>query len=260
MTRSVIISVVLTCCNIVWVLAQADHLEIVVHRGANHLAPENTMASTLKCVEMGTDYVEVDVRMSKDGIFYVLHDGTLDRTTNGTGYIKGKLASEIDQLDAGSWFHEEFKGEKVPRLKSLLLATKGKTKIYFDVKEADLEKLIDLVYETGFENDSFFWFGDSERTGLFRELDKTLALKMNAGDTEEVREALRFVPDIIECRLQDLTPDFVELCRKNNLKIMIYVDGKDNRRTYRRVIDSKVDMVNLNKPELMLELLKENRW
>ena len=257
MIRLVINYLVLISCSVSITLAQPNHPQIVVHRGANHLAPENTMASTLKCVELGTDYVEVDVRMSRDGVFYVLHDETLDRTTNGTGYIKDKLASEIDQLDAGSWYHEDFKGEKVPRLKSLLLEIRGEVKIYFDVKQADLEKLIELVYETGFEHDSFFWFGDHKQTELFRELNENLALKMNARDIADLRAALKYNPEIIECGVKNLSADFIDLCKQHNLKIMIY--GKDTKKAYREVINSVADMVNLNKPELMLELLKEQQ-
>ena len=59
---------------------QEQRLEIVVHRGANKLAPENTMAATKKCIELGVEYVEIDVRESKDGLLYILYDKTLDRT------------------------------------------------------------------------------------------------------------------------------------------------------------------------------------
>ena len=109
-------------------------LEIVVHRGANKLAPENTMASTQKCIDLGVEYVEIDVRESKDGVLYILHDKTLDRTTNGSGPISEMHSTQIDRLDAGSWFSENFEGERVPRLETYLNEFKGKIKIYFDRK------------------------------------------------------------------------------------------------------------------------------
>ena len=103
-------------------LVHGRELEIVAHRGANHLAPENTFAAAQKCVELRVDYVEIDVRTSKDGVMYILHDKTLDRTTNGTGEISARSSDYIDTLDAGSWFGSEFSGEKVPRLKPFLEA------------------------------------------------------------------------------------------------------------------------------------------
>ncbi|MEQ9287831.1 MAG: glycerophosphodiester phosphodiesterase family protein [Cyclobacteriaceae bacterium] len=234
--------------------AQDRPLEIVVHRGANNLAPENTMASTLKCIEMGTDYVEVDIRMSKDGVFYILHDKTLDRTTNGSGLINETLSTDIDKLDAGSWFGAGFKGEKVPRLRPFLERVKGKTKIYFDVKDADLERLIAMVYETGFEKDCFFWFGDDAQAIKFRELDQKLPLKMNASSVAELNKVLAYNPQIIECNVAVMEGKFVKTCKKNKLKLMAY--GEDSVEEYQKAIDSPASMINLNKPELMLEMMK----
>lgn len=244
----------LLCLTTTLIVAQHRPLEIVVHRGANNLAPENSMASTLKCIEMGTDYVEVDVRMSQDGVLYILHDKTLDRTTNGSGLISETHSSEIDKLDAGSWFSENFKGEKVPRLKAFLEEVAGRTKIYFDVKDADLERLISLVYETGFENDCFFWFGDDNMALKFRRLDQMLPLKMNAGNVVELNKVLAYNPQIIECNVAIMEGEFVKICKKNKLKLMAY--GEDSVEEYQKAIDSPATMINLNKPELMLEILE----
>ena len=82
----------------------AGTMEIVVHRGANHLAPENTAASARKAVELGCQYVEVDVRTSADGVMYVIHDPNVARTTDGEGFIRKMTSEQIDMLDAGSWF------------------------------------------------------------------------------------------------------------------------------------------------------------
>ena len=119
-----LIGVLLSACS-----THERNLEIVAHRGANHLAPENTIAAAQKCVELGVDYVEIDVRTSKDGVMYLLHDKTLDRTMDGTGEIKERESSYIDSLDAGSWFSSNFSGEKVPRLEPFLRVFKGKIKV-----------------------------------------------------------------------------------------------------------------------------------
>ncbi len=230
-------------------------IEIVVHRGANHLAPENTMASTIKCIEMGVAYVEVDINMSKDGVMYILHDDELDRTTNGTGKIRDAISTEIDKLDAGSWFGKEFTGERVPRIKEYLQQLKGKTKIYFDYKNGDLKKLIEIINETGFEKDCFFWFGNHKNLEEFRMLTKKMPLKMNAKDIKSLKEVMAYDPQIIECDVSAMTPEFVKFCRKNRLKIMAY--GKDTKEDYLNVLNSPAKMVNLNKPELMLEMMKK---
>lgn len=246
-----VFGILISSCSI-----HAKQLEIVAHRGANHLAPENTMAAAHKCVDLNVDYVEIDVRMSKDGIFYILHDHTLDRTTNGTGEIKDRMSSYIDTLDAGSWFSAEFKGEKVPRLEPYLNELKGKIKIYFDVKDADLSRLVDLVYKTGFEKDCFFWFSKDSKATELRDLDKNLGLKMNAKDVNGLEKVMTFQPQIIEFRLEHLTPAFIEFCKKNNLKLMAHALKKGAEEEYQKIIDSPADMVNLDKADLMISLIK----
>lgn len=98
--------------------------ELSGHRGADCIAPENTLASADSCIKYKIDFMECDICISKDSVFYLLHDSTLDRTTNGTGLIREWLSADIDTLDAGSWFGEKFSGQCVPRLDVLLRKAK----------------------------------------------------------------------------------------------------------------------------------------
>jgi glycerophosphoryl diester phosphodiesterase len=236
--------------------ADKKKLEIVVHRGANQLAPENTMAATQKCIELGVEYVEIDVRESKDGIFYILHDKTLDRTTNGSGPISEMYSIQIDKLDAGSWFSDEFRGEEVPRLESYMNEIKGKIKIYFDVKNANLEKLIALVYKCDFQDNCFFWFSSNKKAAEFRKLDTDLALKMSVKKIADLEYILDYSPQLIECKIDLLIPVVISFCKKNKLKIMVNTLDKNGEKQYQQVIDSPADMVNLNSPDKMIDLLK----
>ncbi|MBH0162171.1 glycerophosphodiester phosphodiesterase [Fictibacillus sp. 26RED30] len=112
----------------------SDRVQTVAHRGASGYAPENTMAAFQKGVDMKSDYIEIDVQETKDGELVVIHDVTLDRTTNGTGYVKDHTLEEIRQLDAGSYFGEEFIGEKVPTFEEVLDEFRGKTGILIELK------------------------------------------------------------------------------------------------------------------------------
>lgn len=107
---------------------------IVGHRGAAGHAPENTMASFRKAIELGADWIELDVHLSKDGQLMVMHDPTVDRTTNGTGTIGDMTYDEIRALDAGSWFGESFKGEKVPALADVIREINGQVKLLIELK------------------------------------------------------------------------------------------------------------------------------
>jgi glycerophosphoryl diester phosphodiesterase len=94
--------------------------QIIAHRGASAYAPENTMAAFNKALDFGINYVEFDVMLSADGHPFVFHDETLKRTTNGRGEFGRVTAEYIQSLDAGSWFSERFKHEKIPSLRGML--------------------------------------------------------------------------------------------------------------------------------------------
>jgi glycerophosphoryl diester phosphodiesterase len=86
------------------------------HRGASKNAPENTMAAFAAAVELGVDGLELDIHLSRDGIPVVIHDESLERTTNGRGFVSDASLVQLQQLDAGAWFSPEFTGEPLPTL------------------------------------------------------------------------------------------------------------------------------------------------
>ena len=93
---------------------------ILGHRGARGYAPENTMSSFRTALEQGVDGIELDVQMSKDGKIVVCHDHSLERTSNGKGWIIDHTREELRELDFGSWFSPQFAGEKIPTLREVL--------------------------------------------------------------------------------------------------------------------------------------------
>lgn len=92
------------------------------HRGGGRLAPENTLAGILRAVALGCRGVEFDVMLSADGIPLLIHDETVDRTTNGRGRVPDLTAAQLVRLDAGGWYGQEWKGEPIPTLEQALTA------------------------------------------------------------------------------------------------------------------------------------------
>lgn len=133
------------------------HPLIVGHRGAAGLAPENTLAAFQAAIELDLDGVEFDVQRSADGTLIVMHDEALNRTTNGSGAVREWAWQELQQLDAGSWFHELFRGEKIPSLaevfdclrdSDLILHIELKSPTLYpgiEAQVADLIRIWDLV-------------------------------------------------------------------------------------------------------------------
>ncbi len=97
-------------------------LRVGGHRGASREAPENTMASVRRAIELQADYVEIDVHLSLDAELMVIHDADLAHTTNGSGTVGAMTAQGLHRLDAGRWFGAAFAGERVPQLRQVLAA------------------------------------------------------------------------------------------------------------------------------------------
>ncbi|MFQ5813561.1 MAG: glycerophosphodiester phosphodiesterase [Anaerolineae bacterium] len=91
------------------------------HRGASHDAPQNTLAAFRLAREMGADGVELDVQVSKDGEAVVIHDFTVDATTDGQGRVADKTLAELKELDAGSWFDARFTSQRIPTLQEVII-------------------------------------------------------------------------------------------------------------------------------------------
>lgn len=93
---------------------------VYAHRGASGYAPENTMSAFIKGIEMGAGGIELDVHLTKDGELVVVHDETVNRTSNGKGCVRDMSLAELRRLDFGSHFSPEFEGERIPTLEEVL--------------------------------------------------------------------------------------------------------------------------------------------
>jgi glycerophosphoryl diester phosphodiesterase len=154
--------------------AQYAKKTVVAHRGASAYAPEHTIAAYRLAMEMGADYVEQDLAVTKDGVLICLHDASLERTTNveelfpdrvSTQTIEGKTRkawlandftlAEIKRLDAGSWFDSKFAGERVPTFDEAVALIKGRAGLFPELKtpeiyagrNIDFEKLVEAALD-----------------------------------------------------------------------------------------------------------------
>jgi glycerophosphoryl diester phosphodiesterase len=119
--------------------AAARVREVIGHMGSCADRPGNTLAGLRRAVEAGAHAAEVDVRTTKDGVLVCVHDDTVDRTTDGTGRVAALTLADLKKLDAGVKFDPKYKGERVPTLREVLEAAKGKIGVMIDLKEDGAE-------------------------------------------------------------------------------------------------------------------------
>ncbi|RYX86066.1 hypothetical protein EON73_02680 [bacterium] len=156
-------------------------VKIIAHRGASGHAPENTLASFQKAIEIGVDMIELDVHLSADDSIIVMHDYKLSRTTNGTGEIADHSYDDLKKLDAGSKFSLAFKGEKIPTLSEVLELVKGRCKVLIELK----------------------WPSNGTYAGLVEKVDETIRKHhaeswtiLQSFETSYLQEAERIAPNI----------------------------------------------------------------
>ena len=111
---------------------------IIAHRGSSAHAPENTLAAFQLAAEQGADAIELDVDLTRDGHAIIMHDATIDRTTDGSGAVNALTLEEIRRVDAGAWKSAAFKGERVPLLAEVFAAVGQRVLINVEVKSTSL--------------------------------------------------------------------------------------------------------------------------
>ena len=243
---------------VVTAVAAQNSIDIVVHRGANALAPENTWPSAEAALQYGAKWIEVDVRKSKDGVLFNLHDETLDRTTTGKGLLSDMRSENVRKLDAGSWFGPQFAGLHVPTIAEMLDSLQGRAYVFFDVKRGTpIPTLVNLVREKGFADKSFFWFGDEGMLREFIALAPEMKIKVNAGDIDRLKYWQSICkPSYVETAPEKITDKFRSYCHKHGILVMAACQ-EDDTSQFQLVIDKKADLVNLDCPEVFLPLLRK---
>ena len=123
---------------------------VIAHRVFSAIAPENTLPVFQNAIDAGVDMIEFDIRLTRDKQFVVIHDATLERTTNGRGIVENHTLSELQTLDAGSWFGRKFAGTVLPSLGEALALCRNRILVNIEVKteiqdDLCLDRLADLV-------------------------------------------------------------------------------------------------------------------
>ena len=234
-------------------------VKVVCHRGVNNIAPENTIPSTHLTFAAGFSHVEVDVRETKDEKLVIIHDSTLDRTTNKLGKVSDICSSELKEIDAGSWFSDFFTGLQIPKLDDILeIVNFYNGKIYIEIKNADPERVWNKVCEYSLQKKCFFWSGDKKITERLATRFPEAKIMLRRKDFKTLEDILdNFSPSIIEYTMEDDLTEFDTL-NKHNIETMIAFMGND-KNAFLRLIEKRPNYVNLDAP-LIFKSLYEGRF
>ncbi|MBA3017843.1 MAG: glycerophosphodiester phosphodiesterase [Proteobacteria bacterium] len=224
---------------------------IMGHRGAAALEPENTLLSIRKAMEIGVDAVEIDVHLSKDKEIVVMHDSTLDRTTNGTGPVNNYTLSELKKYDAG-------KGETIPTLQQVMELTDKKVSLVIELKEKDTEKIVvEQIKKNKLEDNVYvisFWHRLVKNV---KEMDGNIKTGvLLVGCPVDTSIADRISADVLVMKYTFVDAEFVELSHKNGLKVFIW--NIDDPNLVKPFADMGVDGIGSNNPGILVDYFRQS--
>jgi len=244
-------------------LEQLPRPVIFAHRGASAFAPENTLAAFRMAVEHGAPAVELDVKLSADGQVIVIHDQTVDRTTDGHGDVRKLPLAALRDLDAGGYFAPQFAGEKIPILNEVFETVGHQLLInieltnYASTGDHLIERVAEQVKRHGMEERVLFSsFAPYNLLRMRRILPGTpsglLALEGWAGTLSRSFIGRWISPDIIHPYKNDVNLVFV--ARQKRTKRRIHVWTVNDISEMKRFFELGVDGIFTDDPRLALQL------
>ena len=226
-------------------------IEVIGHRGAAGLEPENTLRSVRRAIELGVDRVEIDVRVSRDERLVIMHDETVDRTTNGHGYVSELTFDELRSLDAGM-------GEKIPTLDEILKFTMGKAKLEIELKVPEAtEPTIQLIEERNAEKDVIVISFIHELLERVHDLNpniKTGALFFEV-PKDILQRALKAHASSIHVYYRNVNSELVKEAHRSGLEVAVWNPNRIEE--MREMIDLGVDAIGSDRPDRLIQLLRD---
>lgn len=226
----------------------------IAHRGASGYEPENTIRAFEKAIELGADMVELDIHLSKDGHPVVIHNASVDKRTNGAGFVKDLTLAELKKLDAG-------KGENIPTLQETIDVVKGRCGLYIELKGDNTEKpVVDLVRKNAMQKSVIIASFDANKVRRVKELAPELVTAVLVGDKDAdwvtiaqaaKADCIHFCWERYPTPHKLLTDDVMDLAAKHNLKVVIWHEERPEE--IQHIAKRNIYGICSNLPDLLLD-------
>ena len=235
---------------------------IIAHRGASAYAPENTMSAFIKAVEMDSDGIELDVQLSKDGHVVVIHDLTVNRTSNGNGKVKKLTLKQLKDLDFGSWFSKEYKNERICTLEEAFNYLKDyKGLINVEIKKEWLQfnsiekKVAGLIAKYELRDRTIVSSFSTLSLLKIKRIDKDIqtGILYSSSTKRLILFAKFFKMNAIHPWYLNVSKEMKGIAVKDNLKINTYT--VDNPKDMKKLANLGVDGIITNVPDVALKKL-----
>jgi glycerophosphoryl diester phosphodiesterase len=244
--------------------ADSNVILVAAHRGAHIGNVENSIQSTKYAIKLGVDIIELDAKVTKDGIPVLMHDRTINRTTNGKGKVSDYTFEELRRFRLKSWLNQ-LTDERIPSLESVLKLARGKILIDIDLKTDNVGPIVAVVRKTRTEHQIFYFSKNYNLLSDIKKLDKDALFMPRAYSLKMADSAIvRFKPSIVHIDPSFNTAEVTGLIKKNNARIWINSLGADDCRMRYGGIEKTLgdltkygaNVIQTNEPKMMLEYLR----
>ncbi len=228
---------------------------VVAHRGAHERIPENTIPAYQKAIELDVDFVEIDVRTTKDGRFVSIHNSTVDGYAKAAkGSVANMTFDQLRALDVGSRVGSEWKDAKIPSFEEILDLCKGRMGIYLDLKNAPIDKLIPLIKTRGMERNIIWYISEGEVPQLRKECPE--CIEMPEPDSEKALSGMleSMKPRVVAGSNDSFTKAFAEKCHAAGA-IVIVDDGGPN--SWTSLLERGADGIQTDHPADLIKFLED---
>lgn len=240
---------------------------VASHRAVHHELPENSLPAVREAIRLGVDIIEIDVKVSKDGIPFLMHDGKVDRTTTGKGDPEEMTFSQLQELRLVA--HGKVTDEKIPTLEEVLKIAKGNILVDLDLKTDRLGAIFEVVRKTGTQDIVFFFDSDYDMLATVVAADPDFMLMPRAYSQAMADSAIvRFKPKAVHIDSKFYTPEVVQLIKSNKARVWINALGLPDIKIRAGKVDEALDsllknganIIQTDEPErLMKELAARGR-
>lgn len=227
------------------------------HRGASAYAPENTIASFKKAIQLGANGIELDLQQTKDGKIVIFHDEVIDEKSNGTGKIRDYTYQELYKLDFGSWFNENFKGEHIVLFENFAKEFLGLDLTFaIDIKMPGIEKeVLNIINKYKTHNNIYITSFEYEILENVRNMDKNIKISwlIEKIDQDSVNKILRIYGNQICPQASLVTTKDIELAKSKKIGVRLW--GIYDENIMKRVLNYDIEGMTVNYPDKLIEIM-----
>jgi glycerophosphoryl diester phosphodiesterase len=233
---------------------------VIAHRGASSYAPENTLAAFDLAIRLGARHIELDVRATSDGHLVVIHDATVDRTTNGSGPVDGYTFAALRELDAGSRFAAKFAGERISTYEEVLVRYRGQAHIHTELKGSAAglaQSVVDLIRRCGMTSQVTVTSFQKARLEEVRAYATELPTGwlVEKADDATIAQARAMGLTQLCPHADAVTPQLVQ--RLHSYGFCVRAWAVKTEEQMRRVVQAGADGMTVNFPDKLIAYLKE---